>query len=309
MSLSKQEILQKYGTSPQALIRKGMEAEVYALDENTFLKLYVGTIDPVYLVTLRDFYNSLDRSVLSYALPEIKSIDVEGDVCITVERKLPGAPMSVLLSTYCKKQMDDAMRAVLAAVLELNRFSLPLHQDRYKLFDGEGLSLRSEGDWHQFLARFLRRKLIELESHLEREVMDFHGKSECLFSILEVPYIGDYRLVHGDFFPGNILVDGNFRITALLDFGLLTMYGDPLFDIATGWVFFDMYDVLKVNIRERYLSIILEMLGERVRGILYRYVLLYSFLSANTYSPACSDDHYQWCVANLNDQEYWNKIE
>ena len=87
------------------------------------------------------------------------------------------------------------------------------------------------------------------------------------------------------------------------------MYGDPLFDIATGWVFFDMYNELKANIRERYLAIILETLGPSVHEKLYFYVLLYSLLSANTYSSTCADGHYQWCVQNLNNQEYWKHIE
>jgi hypothetical protein len=105
------------------------------------------------------------------------------------------------------------------------------------------------------------------------------------------------------------LIDNDQHVTALLDFGLLTMYGDPLFDIATGWVFFDMYDELKLNIRERLLSLVLQKLGSHIRGWLYRYVFLYSIISANTYSPTCADGHYQWCVANLNNQEYWNTIE
>ena len=87
------------------------------------------------------------------------------------------------------------------------------------------------------------------------------------------------------------------------------MYGDSLFDIATGWVFFDMYDELKADIRERLLDITLDRLGEGVRGKLYRYVLLYSILGANAYSPDCTDGHYHWCVANLNNEAYWNNIE
>ena len=87
------------------------------------------------------------------------------------------------------------------------------------------------------------------------------------------------------------------------------MYGDYLFDIASGWVFLDMYDELKANLRDRYLAVILNRLGANVRGKLYRYVLIYSLLSANTYSPTCSDGHYQWCVANLNTAGYWDAIE
>ncbi len=129
-----------------------------------------------------------------------------------------------------------------------------------------------------------------------------------LRAILAQPYHGEYRLIHGDFFPGNLLIDHDHQITALLDFGGLTMFGDYLFDIAAGWVFFDMYDELKANVRERYLALILATLGEQVRGILYRYVLIYSLLSANMYAPDCTDGHYRWCVANLNTNEYWQAI-
>jgi hypothetical protein len=66
-----------------------------------------------------------------------------------------------------------------------------------------------------------------------------------------------------------------------------------------------MYDQLRANVRERYLSTILNRLGECVRPKLYRYVLYYSFFSANTYSSTCSDGHYRWCVGNLNHAAYW----
>jgi len=130
-----------------------------------------------------------------------------------------------------------------------------------------------------------------------------------LHTVLDQPYRGDERLIHGDFFPGNLLLNDEHEITALLDFGLLTMYGDYLFDIATGWVFFDMYDELRAQVRDRYLAVVLDTLGERVRGRLYRYVLIYSILSANTYSSNCADGHYQWCVANLNNHPYWQAIK
>jgi len=37
-------------------------------------------------------------------------------------------------------------------------------------------------------------------------------------------------------------------------------------------------------------------------GTLCCYVLLYSMLSANSYSSKYTDGHYLWCVANLNEQ-------
>ena len=309
MSATKQVILQRYGLSPNELIRKGMEAEVYAIGTDAVLKLYIGTTNLAYLTTLQNFYASFNQSAISYSLPYIQTVASEGDICISTERQLPGIPMSAILPTLTNKQMDSMMQAYLAAALELTNVQIPSDFDRYKLFDADGISRRTNGDWHQFLTRYLTQKLTQVTYYLNKDVLNFAVKVKQLYTILAQPYTGNYHLVHGDFFPGNILIDKMRHVTALLDFGLLTMYGDSLFDIATGWVFFDMYDELKVNIRDRYLSMTLETLGRRVRGNLYRYVLLYSVLSANTYSSKCTDGHYQWCVANLNNQEYWNNIE
>jgi aminoglycoside phosphotransferase (APT) family kinase protein len=151
--------------------------------------------------------------------------------------------------------------------------------------------------------------LVQVRHHLARDVPRFADKVQRLNTLLDQPYRGNYRLIHGDFFPGNLLIDDDDQITALLDFGLMTMYGDALFDIATGWVFFDMYDELKAGVRDRYLALLLERLGEDVRGKLYRYVLIYSILSANTYSLDCTDGHYRWCVANLSNSHYWQALE
>jgi aminoglycoside phosphotransferase (APT) family kinase protein len=42
----------------------------------------------------------------------------------------------------------------------------------------------------------------------------------------------DRQLVHGDVTTGNILVDDQLQPVSVLDFGLLSMAGDPVFDAA-----------------------------------------------------------------------------
>jgi thiamine kinase-like enzyme len=201
------------------------------------------------------------------------------------------------------------MQRYISAALAVSSIQTLRIGERYKLFDPDHLSERGDGDWHQFLIRFLQYKLAQVSPYLSRDVPQLAAKVEHLQTILDQPYRGEERLIHGDFCPSNLLVDDEHEITALLDFGLLTMVGDPLFGLATSWVFFDMYDELKAQVRERYLAMLLDRLGRQARSRLYCYVLIYSILSANTYSPQCSDGHYYWCIANLSNQDYWNAIE
>jgi len=309
MDSARERILLQYGVSPDARLSSGMEAEVYAYGPDTVLKLYPGTTSRADLLTLQAFYASLDRRLVPYALPRIYKVAQEDHLLVTVEQRLSGTQMSAILPTLTVDQLDVVMQRYLTAALVLSQIQAPPTLDRYKLFDPDGISRRADGDWHQYLLRYIPHKLAAAARYLDRDVPQFAANLKRLYTILDQPYRGDYRLIHGDFFPGNLLVDSDHHVTGLLDFGLFTMYGDPLFDIATGWVFFDMYDELKVEARDRYLANLLDRLGETVRGKLYRYVLVYSILSANTYSPDCSDGHYRWCVANLSNQHYWDAIE
>ena len=309
MDAVRNHILQKYNVAPEARLSRGMEAEVYAYGPNAVLKLYPGTASLADLLILRDFYNSLDRQLVPYALPRIHTVAQEDRFLITIEQRLAGMRMSAVLPALTTDQLDAIMQRYLTAALAVSHIQTPPVFDRYKLLDPDRLSHRPNGDWQQFLARYLTHKLAQVTSYLSRDVPQFGLKVQHLRTVLDQPYRGDYRLIHGDFFPGNLLINDEYEITALLDFGLLTMHGDYLFDIAMGWVFFDMYDELKAQVRDRYLAVILDTLGGRVRGKLYRYVLIYSILSANTYSSNCTDGHYQWYVANLSNQHYWKAIE
>ena len=47
-------------------------------------------------------------------------------------------------------------------------------------------------------------------------------------------------LVHGDYFPGNLLMSERLEVSAVIDFSVFTLVGDPLLDAACAVVFLEM---------------------------------------------------------------------
>ena len=67
---------------------------------------------------------------------------------------------------------------------------------------------------------------------LRARVTNFDRKLARVHRLLEqVPPSPD-RILHGDLVPANILVDDEFRVTALIDWSFLTTAGDHAFEAS-----------------------------------------------------------------------------
>ncbi len=302
------KILEKYNVSESDLIGWGTEAQVYSYHEGKVLKLYNDISCLNKQKILKKFYETVDSQYVSYELPHIYDIIDDEDTVITIEKRVEGNNLQKLLHQFNNEQLNNLFKTYLAASLELQNVKINSAFTGCKLFNDYCITSTEYKDWHSFLKQFLICRQEGLQDYFSRDVLNYNGKFKLLTDILSVKYEGEYSLIHGDFYPGNLLINEEGRITGLIDFGIMTMYGDYLFDIATSWVFFDMYDDLKANILERYLHVITENLGDGIKEKLYLYVLVYSMFSANFYNKDCSDGHYQWCVHNLNNEAYWKGL-
>jgi hypothetical protein len=304
-----QRVLERHHIDPASRLGGGMEAEVYACDADTVLKIYRDAGGHPNLTLLRWFYAELAEQTLPFAVPSILKIDhVEGRL-VSIERRLHGRLMADVLSARPDAtQVTRLMHTYLDAVVALSRVRPPGGFERFKLFDPLHLSDRKAGDWNHYLARYVIHQAASEAQYLAHDVRHFERKMARLVASLSAPYSGRHQLIHGDFSPGNLLLDERQNVAAVFDFGMMTMFGDPLYEHATGWVFFDMYDALGVGARDLYLGLLLERLGAESTPALYRYLLVYSVIGANAYSPECTDDHYLWCVENLNNADYWTEL-
>jgi thiamine kinase-like enzyme len=298
-------ILEKFNVSTQDFLGSGMEAEVYTYEKDKVLKLYNDMSDVNKQNILKKFYSKIDSSYLSYELPYVYDIFEDNGILVTIEKKIQGNNMQSLFSEMNFNEQNKMMETYLNANLELKSIKVKSNMEGFILFNNNQIPLLKVNNWYSLLKEMIICKQKELGPYFKRDVWDYNSKVNQILEFLSLGYEGEYSLIHGDFYPGNLLIDNSGKVTGLIDFGLMTMYGDNLFDIAMGWVCFDMYDELKANIYERYLNIIISTLGDNVRKRLYLYVLVYSFISANFYSENCEDGHYQWCYKNLNNRHYW----
>jgi len=163
-------------------------------------------------------------------------------------------------------------------------------------------------DWHRYLKGLLIEQLVIVEEFLSGKVSKLKQKLKTLINVLESKYEGNYSLIHGDYCPSNIMINEENKVSGIIDFGVMTMRGDYLFDVATGWLFFDMYGEYGFDFRSKYYQMIIKILGERVKGKIALYVLLYSIYSINFYSKDYSDGHAAWCIKNLNDDTLWGNF-
>ena len=245
-----QRLLARHQVDPAARLGGGMEADVYARHSDTVLKIHRDNCSYADRTVLKKLYEQLERAALPFAVPLIVNVDREEGCVVTIERRLTGQPMTALLRECAdRRSLDTLMRASLDALVALSEVRAPPEFTRYQLLDRLHLSRRDAGDRNQFLTANVRHKAAAAFRAFERDVADFENKLQRLLKRLSARYTGDYRLLHGDFFPGKVLLVRG-AVSAVLDFGMMTMYGGPSYDLATALALFDMYDALGMDARE-----------------------------------------------------------
>lgn len=289
------EVLRHLRLGSASLLGKGMTSSLYDIGGGRVLKIHSGSLDQGYLPRLQRFSEQLQRHSFPFAVPLIYEYGAVGEIHYHVERRLPGWDFAEVFPRLTSAERRSAIASFLDGLPPLHAVQMP------QLPYGEPLNVQEEitsETWPGYMqARIeatLAHSYADLQEDLpnvERIVKEFYRKLSSL------PPKPPKCLVHGDYFPGNVLCDERGFLTAVVDFSPLTLIGDPLVDLAGAFYFcriYDFvteadYDFLRNQISQRY--------GSQCWQRVDLYYTFYSFRFSDCKVP---DNHtYHWCLRRL----------
>ncbi|MEV5964634.1 phosphotransferase [Kribbella sp. NPDC051952] len=141
-------------------------------------------------------------------------------------------PLYSAAPAFGSQEWGRTRDCVVEVLGELAQVKVPAVLRQMTVLDEERPFRPAGVSWTYALTGLVNRRVERFGDGLRRVVDDFDAKIAKLLVLLSAIKEPDDRLVHGDVTAGNILVDEELRPVTLLDFGMLTMPGDPAFDAA-----------------------------------------------------------------------------
>ncbi|TDW66272.1 phosphotransferase family protein [Kribbella pratensis] len=272
------EQLRGYGEVEQIAI--GMQGAVYRLPGERVAKIWFHAGEEE-LRTLGELYGAIEGR-LPFRTPRMLELRRPGPYCVTVEAALPGVPLQAVAPEFGEAGWERARDCVVDVLAALAEIEVPEVLRRMTVLD-ETDPFRPEGvSWIEALTGLVRRRVARFGDQLASVIDDFDGEVERLLNQLAELKEPETRLVHGDVTAGNILVDEDLWPVALLDLGLLTMPGDPVFAAAAAGSLYEIWSPRVREVEAAFDQAFVEQLGYDVERLLV-YRRIHSLLIANAH--------------------------
>ena len=157
----------------------------------------------------------------------------------TVERRIAGTALLVLLRSLRGRERIAALTAYAGAVDALAAISFDDRPYGQLLAD----PAVTAPTWHAYLRRGLDGFIAANGAAIEAHCGDLAAlRAKALGLLPGVAAAPGKVLVHGDYFPGNVIIGDGLGVAGLVDFSTWTIVGDAHYDVISALVFLEMVD-------------------------------------------------------------------
>jgi HAD superfamily hydrolase (TIGR01549 family) len=294
------EELRRLGHPGAEPLDAGMEAAVYRLGAGRIAKVW-GRRTSDELSRLQAFYDELAEESFSFRTPRILAVHTTQLGVCTIEEELPGTRLDRVVSGGSARLEPRVQGLFLDILDELSLVRAPAALDLVPYMDEQDPFRPTGQSWVDALVTLVERR-VRRSDVLHAAVPDLDERAARVTSLLRA-WAGDHHgVVHGDLNPGNVLVDEELRLTAVLDFGLLSLPGDPAFDAAVTAHVADMYGPEHLLVEQGYDAAVTRRFGHP-QELLTLYRAAWALITSDLHDPQGRDGHFAWCAEMLQRNE------
>jgi aminoglycoside phosphotransferase (APT) family kinase protein len=284
------------GHNPRPLAA-GVEGAIYDLGADLIAKVWRER-HAEDLVRMQAFYADVAAAGPPFRTPEIVAVEQVEGTAVTYERRLPGEPLTRRLEQDATYVDPAAARCVTEVLQALAAIPATTAMRQLAVLDEDRPLWHGAATFRDALLNLLHRRTARFGPVIRRQLPDFDHRYAWLRErIAAMPGHPD-AVIHGDIFPGNILVDEHARPLAVLDFGFLTTAGDPRLDAAIAAAVMNMYGPHAPEISDTMTARLAADLGYPA-DVLVTYQAAYAVATSNAFTPDGSDGHFAWCINQL----------
>jgi aminoglycoside phosphotransferase (APT) family kinase protein len=288
-------ILRQFGISAAALLGKGSESHVYALDQTRVVRIYPPGASLAYIDARRHFYTLLAARQPPFVIPRVLEHGVLDAHPYTIEQRMHGHDLASVLPQLTGQNRARALTSYLDLATRIGTIQFPDAPFGEMILPGA----LQRATWPGFLWDRVQQTLHTSYPELAQDVPQL-GRILAAFhkQLANMITLSTKCLVHGDYFAGNVFIDDTLTVYGIGDFGYSTLVGDPRMDIAGAIVFLEVVEGYQATDTELLLDHVQRGDSRVSADIIDLYRLYYSL-----YFSHCKHDDpktYAWCVQNLH---------
>jgi aminoglycoside phosphotransferase (APT) family kinase protein len=240
------------------------------------------------------FYMQLAARQAPFVIPTVLDQGVIDEHPYTIEQRMRGHAFAAVLPQLTGGDRVRALTSYLDLATQIGTIEFPDAPFGELILPGTLQRDRWPGFLWDRAQQTLQRSRQDLEHdvpQLDRLLDAFHGR------LLPMRTLQTKRLVHGDYFPGNVFIDDTLTVYAVGDFGYSTVIGDPRMDIAGAIVFLEVVEGYQPADTQLLLDYLPQSGADLSGDIIELYRIYYSL-----YFSHCKQDDpttYAWCIRNL----------